>query len=280
MASFFAMAWDPGAAGADAVASRLHAALIEGQQAPVAQAAWPGFALYDLTQGAAKHRIIDGGDASVAAFGTMFRQGPVNERAPALSTFSSADAHTLKQSAGLALQRNFWGDYVAFIQTDDAVEILTDPAGSIPSTTGLVRHRLVFSHLELLPVPTCRFYTQQVPSYSELRPMTGIADGRRASSVWLSFGAGTASPCRPDRLTPACSGSRARSAPMSRPARARPKTPSAVDDPASGRLSAQPYDSIMVNALGRPRLRHCPCRAGRVGPEGAGHRHASRPAVR
>ncbi|MBU2137192.1 MAG: asparagine synthase C-terminal domain-containing protein, partial [Alphaproteobacteria bacterium] len=252
MASFFAMAWDPGAAGADAVASRLHAALIEGQQAPVAQAAWPGFALYDLTQGAAKHRIIDGGDASVAAFGTMFRQGPVNERAPALSTFSSADAHTLKQSAGLALQRNFWGDYVAFIQTDDAVEILTDPAGSIPcyhmAWSGI---RLVFSHLELCPFLDMSGFTLNRSFIQRLLAYDRILDGQTGLVGVAELRGGyrlTVSPRSTD--TRLVWDPRKVSTDVFDPARStavdalRETIRQVVD------MSAQPYDSIMVNVSG------------------------------
>lgn len=252
MASFFAMVWDPGKGRAEMAASRLNAALLQTQQAPVAQAGWPGFALYDLTPGAARHSIIGGGDASVAAFGTMFRHGPVNGRAPALSTFSSGDAQILQQSAGLALHRNFWGRYVAFIQTGDAVEILTDPAGSIPCYhTAWSGIRLVFSHLEL-----CRFldlssFTLNRPFIQRLLAYDRLLDGQTGLVDVAELCGGyrlTVSPGSTD--TGLVWDPREISRDVLDPARitavkALRETIRQVVD-----MSAQPYDRIMVNVSG------------------------------
>ena len=68
-------------------------------------------------------------DETGCILGSLF-----DRRAPAqrLMTLGRSESQSIRSSAGMALLSNFWGGFVAAIETEDCVTILRDPSGTSP----------------------------------------------------------------------------------------------------------------------------------------------------
>ena len=153
MRSFIALIWneyDPVASHRAASFQRAISDEVSPDASRIRQA---GFAIYDLSAPAHQYPFInfatDSAGEPGAIFGTLFRKsGGVHAGAP-IAAVDAASAATLRASGARSLLADFWGRYVAFLNTHEGFAVLPDPAASIPCYfTEQSGVHVIFSNLE------------------------------------------------------------------------------------------------------------------------------------
>ena len=156
MASCLALIWDPVDPAAVAAAGDIDRHVRRGAPDAPRYTVRDGCVLHDLTTGTSGRHVlpITDGEVSGAVFGRLFRRTSALTPAPPLSVLDQEAGRRIASSCGARLMTDYWGAYLAFLTSDDGTMVLTEPTSSIPcfycQTHGVT---LVFSHLELCPLP-------------------------------------------------------------------------------------------------------------------------------
>lgn len=89
------------------------------------------------------------GDSGLV-LGALFRRGTIGSSSAKVAKLSSIESDSIRQSGGRSLVTEFWGRYVAFLQTSSGTtSVLRDPSGTLPCF--LIDHQgvtIIFSWLE------------------------------------------------------------------------------------------------------------------------------------
>ena len=150
MLSFFAMIWDQYDAQACSAADGIHNDISSNFRPEAPSIHHPGFAIYDLSGAGSQNNLLplQGIDpiCNGAVFGRLYQKGRSSD---ALSRLPPDEQGILYRTTGQALIDRYWGNYVAFLASAGASNVIVDPTASIPcnfaNQNGVT---LVFSHLE------------------------------------------------------------------------------------------------------------------------------------
>lgn len=149
MFRYIAICWDDAKPGQASFARQLSQKLQR-------QAGWhrhpslPGLHVFTTGMKARAHGVYDLPGQSGTVLGRLFRRSALGTSAADPPHVSAAEAGRIVRTEGLALVRDWWGSYVAFLPAaTGGMQVLRDPSGALPCF--VMTHRgvtLVFSWLE------------------------------------------------------------------------------------------------------------------------------------